>query len=408
MLTELARALPAALLFAVPVTALGGLLLHRMRRRSVTAAMTTLALVPLVAALAGVVAVSGFMYTPQLAGTLAVVGVVAAVTVPVAALLGRGFARDALWQREAREAERQAEASRRELVGWMSHDLRSPMAGIRGMVDALADGVVHRPDEVADYLARVRRETIRLAAMVDDLFQLSRATSAALRLELVPLALGEVVSDAVAAEAAAAAAAGVEVVADEPDRWPTVAGSDTELTRVVRNLLSNAVRHTPAGARVALSAGTTGTEAWLRVQDGCGGIPEADLDRIFDVGYRGAAARTPGPDSGAGLGLAIARALTEAHGGRLCGRELRAGLPLRAHPAAAAPGADAVPGRRELDEAAHPPVVGGPAQPERRPEADQPRPHPRTPTAVGHPYRPRCGAARCRATSVRGGVGLHQ
>ena len=89
MLTELARALPAALLFALPVTALGGLLLHRMRRRSVTAAMTTLALVPLVAALAGVVAVSGFMYTPQLAGTLAVVGVVAAVTVPVAALLGR-------------------------------------------------------------------------------------------------------------------------------------------------------------------------------------------------------------------------------------------------------------------------------------------------------------------------------
>ena len=155
MLAELARALPAALLFALPVTALGGLLLHRMRRRSVTAAMTTLALVPLVAALGGVVAVSGFMYTPQLAGTLAVVVVVAAVTVPVAALLGRGFARDALWQREAREAERRAEAARRELVGWMSHDLRSPMAGIRGMVDALADGVVHRPDEVADYLARI-------------------------------------------------------------------------------------------------------------------------------------------------------------------------------------------------------------------------------------------------------------
>ena len=161
VLAELARALPAALLFALPVTALGGLLLHRMRRRSVTAAMTTLALVPLVAALVGVVAVSGFMYTPQLADTLAVVVVVAAVTVPVAALLGRGFARDALWQREAREAERQAEAARRELVGWMSHDLRSPMAGIRGMVDALADGVVHRPDEVADYLGRIRRETIR-------------------------------------------------------------------------------------------------------------------------------------------------------------------------------------------------------------------------------------------------------
>jgi len=109
----------------------------------------------------------------------------------------------------------------------------------------------------------------------------------------------------------------VVVVADDPDRWPTVAGSDTELTRIVRNLLSNAVRHTPAGGRVELSAGTSGAQAWLRVQDACGGIPDADLERIFDVGYRGAAARTPGAESGAGLGLAIARALTEAHGGRL-------------------------------------------------------------------------------------------
>ena len=122
-----------------------------------------------------------------------------------------------------------------------------------------------------------------MAAMVDDLFQLSRATSAALRLELVPLALGEVVSDAVAAEAAAAAAAGVEVVADEPDRWPTVAGSDTELTRVIRNLLSNAVRHTPAGARVALSAGTTGARGVAagpgRLRRHPGGRPRPDLRR---------------------------------------------------------------------------------------------------------------------------------
>jgi signal transduction histidine kinase len=196
------------------------------------------------------------------------------------------------------------------------------------MVDALADGVVRRPEGVAEYHARVRRETIRLATMVEDLFQLSRATSPALRLERIPLALGEIVSDAVGAEAAAAAAAQVEVVADDPDRWPTVEGDDSELTRVVRNLLANAIRHTPAGGRVALSAGTSGpgpsgasgssgTEAWLRVQDACGGIPEPDLDRIFDVGYRGTAARTPDGGSGAGLGLAIARALTDAHGGRL-------------------------------------------------------------------------------------------
>jgi signal transduction histidine kinase len=187
------------------------------------------------------------------------------------------------------------------------------------MTDALADGVVHRPEEVADYLARIRRETMRMAEMVEDLFQLSRATSPALRLDLAPLALGEVVSDAVAAEAPAAAAAGVRVVARDPQGWPMVCGSDTELTRIVRNLLSNALRHTPAGEQVELSAGVGDDGVRLRVQDACGGIPDADLERIFDVGYRGAPARTPctGNGAGAGLGLAIARALAEAHGGRL-------------------------------------------------------------------------------------------
>ncbi len=316
MIAELVRVAPLALLFALPVAAVGGLVLHRLRRRSMTAAMTALGVVPLAAALSGVIAVSGFMYTPQLAGTVAVVAVVAAVTVPGAMLLGRGFARDALWAREMREAERRAEESRRTLVGGMSHDLRSPLAGIRGMTDALADGVVRDPAEVAEYLARIRRETVRMAAMVEDLFQLSRATSPALRLELVPVALGEVVSDAVAAESVTARG-DVTVVADAPQDWPTVLASDVELTRVVRNLLSNALRYTRPGGEVRLSAGTADGRAWLRVQDACGGIAEDDLDRVFDVGYRGTTARTPDEHSGAGLGLAIARALAEAHGGTL-------------------------------------------------------------------------------------------
>ncbi|WP_219419763.1 sensor histidine kinase [Pseudonocardia nigra] len=317
VVAELARAAPLALVFALPVMAVGGLVMHRMRRRSITAAMTALALLPLMAALVGVVAVSGFMYTPQLIGTIAVVVVVAAVTVPAALLLSSGLARDALWQREAVESERRAEAARRELVSWMSHDLRSPLAGIRGMTDAIVDGVVREPGDVSDYLGRIRREAIRMTAMVEDLFHLSRATSAALRLDIAPLALGEVVSDAVAAEAPAAAAAGVEISAADPEDWPTVAGSDVELTRVVHNLLTNALQHTPRGGRVRLTAGVAEDTAWLHVQDACGGIPGADLDRIFEVGFRGATARTPGSGSGAGLGLAIARALTDAHGGEL-------------------------------------------------------------------------------------------
>ncbi|MFR9805338.1 sensor histidine kinase [Pseudonocardia sp. RS010] len=321
MLGELARAAPLALVFALPVAVVGGLLLHRMRRRSITAAMTTLALVPLAAALGGVVGVSGLMYTPQLVGTIAVCVVVGLVTVPTAWWLGSRFARDALWQREASAAEletvRRAETARRELVAWMSHDLRSPLAGIRGMTDALAEGVVREPAEVADYLARIRRESDRMACMVEDLFQLSRATSAGLSLRLVPVALGELVSDAVATDAPAAEAAGVRIDAEDPDAWPVVPGSDAELTRAIRNLLTNAIRHTPAGERVVLSGGVREGRAWLRVQDGCGGIPEEDLDRVFDVGFRGSTARTPGEGPGAGLGLAIARAIAEAHGGSL-------------------------------------------------------------------------------------------
>jgi len=317
VLNELIRAAPLALLFSLPVAVVGGLLLEWMRRRSLTAAMTALVLVPVTAALVGVLGVSGFMYTPQLVGTIAVCIVVAAVTVPAALWLGRRVAREALWQHEAHEAERRAEASRRELVTGMSHDLRSPLAGILGMADALVDGVVREPDEVGLYLGRIRRETVRMAAMVEDLFELSRATSGTLQLQITRLALGEVCSDAVAAEAAAATSAGVDVVAVEPECWPTVLGSDSELTRVVRNVLSNAVRHTPAGAVVQLTAGVRNGEARLAVQDACGGIAEDDLPRIFDVGYRGTSARTPGEHAGAGLGLAIAKALVEAQHGRV-------------------------------------------------------------------------------------------
>jgi signal transduction histidine kinase len=305
---------PLALLFSLPVALLGALLLHRMRRRSLTAAVTVLVLVPVVAAFVGVVGVSGFMFSPQLAGFLAVCAVVAAITVPTAMVLGRGIARDVMWLHEAHDAERAAEASRRELVAWISHDLRTPLAGIRAMSEALADGVVSDADDVAEYARRIRGETVRLTGMVDDLFQLSRITSGALTLTLSAVPLHEVVSEAVAVEGVAAARKGVRVEAAE-SVWPVVRGSDPELARVVRNLLSNAIRHTPPDGAVVVAAGVTDDRAWLRVDDGCGGIPDDDLDRVFDVAFRGEGARTPDDESRGGLGLAIARGLVEAHDG---------------------------------------------------------------------------------------------
>lgn len=317
MLGELMHVVPVALLCSVPIVLAGAVLMYRMRARSITRSVTVLALVPLLAAFAGIVGVGGFMYSPLLGSTLVVVAVVAAVTVPTAIVLGRGIAGDLMWLHDARESERAAEQSRRELVAGLSHDLRTPLAGLRAMTEALVDGIVSEPEEITEYARRMRRETERLTAMVEDLFQLSRITSGALRLTLTPVSLSEVVSEAVAVEAVAAARKGVRVQA-APSDWPVVVGSDPELARVVRNLLSNAIRHTPPDGTVVVAAGTSEDQAWLRVDDACGGIPAEDMDRLFDVAFRGSTARTPGDDgSRGGLGLAIARGLVEAHKGEI-------------------------------------------------------------------------------------------
>jgi signal transduction histidine kinase len=320
MLTTALHIAPYAFLFSLPVLVLGGLVLYWLRRRSLAASMTVLVLVPLIAEVVGVLAVSGFMFDPILTTMLWVCLLVAVVTVPGAILLGRRIARRSIWEREARERERAAEASRRELIAWISHDLRSPVAGIRAMAEALADGVVDSPGDVTGYAERISAESARLSGMVDDLFELSKITTGALRLTMSAVPLGDVVSDAVAAQLPAARRKGVRLEADAR-MWPTVLGSDPELARVVRNLLANAVRHTPADGTVLVGVDVDGEHALIRVDDACGGIPDQELDRVFDVAFRGSPARTPsagsGEPAGAGLGLAIARGLVEAHQGRI-------------------------------------------------------------------------------------------
>jgi signal transduction histidine kinase len=319
LLTHVWHILPFALLFALPVAVLGGLVLFWLRHGSLASTLTVLVLVPVVATLVGVLGVSGFMFTPALTTMLVVCLLVAAVTVPAAIVLGRAIARRSVWEREARERERAAEASRRELVAWISHDLRSPLAGIRAMAEALADGVVAEPGEVAGYAQRISGETTRLSAMVDDLFELSRIMAGALRLTISAVPLREVVSDAVAAQAPLAEQKRVRVLASA-QTWPIVSGSDPELARVVRNLVSNAIRHTPPDGTIAVQVGADGAEAVLAVHDSCGGIPEDEIGRVFDVAFRGTQARTPEPSggtTGGGLGLAIAKGLVEAHRGRI-------------------------------------------------------------------------------------------
>ncbi len=287
-----------------------------LRGRSVTAHIVVVLLGTVLAVLGGILSAAWGMFISDHDLNVLVLVVSAAGAVSLASGLwaGRRLAQASVWAAEARERERRAEASRRDLVAWVSHDLRTPLAGLRAMTEALEDGVVSDPATVGEYHRRITVETNRMAGLVDDLFELSRISAGALRLTLEAVALGDVVSDAVASAGPIAAANQVRLVAGQAD-WPTVRGSEPELSRVVANLLRNAIRHTPSDGTVVVTGGRDDAGGWFAVSDGCGGIPEADLPRVFDVAFRGEAARTPG--AGGGLGLAIVRGLVDAHRGRV-------------------------------------------------------------------------------------------
>ncbi|MDI1464407.1 HAMP domain-containing sensor histidine kinase [Catellatospora sp. KI3] len=311
--------LVAALGGAAVVWLPGALLLRLLHRRSITLNICVLLAVTVLATLAGVFAAAGGMFISphDLTVLLIVVPLAGLVSLAIGWWLGRRLARSAMWAEDARAHERQVEAGRRDLVAWVSHDLRTPLAGMRAMAEALEDGVVSDPATVAEYHRRIRTGTDRMAALVDDLFELSRINSGALRLSPVDVPLGEVVSDAVAAAAPLAAARHVRLVT-EPGSWPLVRASEPELSRIVANLLLNAIRYTPSEGTVTVTGGRDAEGGWLAVADTCGGITDTDLPRVFDVAFRGAKARTPAGDTaGGGLGLAIVRGLVEAHGGRV-------------------------------------------------------------------------------------------
>jgi signal transduction histidine kinase len=211
----------------------------------------------------------------------------------------------------SRARERALEQARRQLVAWVSHDLRTPLAGIRAMAEALEDGLATDPPR---YHKQIRAEAERLATMVDNLFELSRIHSGTLQLSPDQIGLDDLVSDVLASTDALARERGIQLNG-RAARQLAVHADPRELSRALTNLLANAIRHTPPGGRVYVEARPEGGGAVLAVADGCGGIPEADLPHVFDLAWRGNDARSPAPESGAGLGLAIVRGVVEAHRG---------------------------------------------------------------------------------------------
>jgi signal transduction histidine kinase len=226
------------------------------------------------------------------------------------AALSRELAATSAKLAESRDRERALESSRRELVAWISHDLRTPLAGLRAMSEALEDGVAADPHR---YLRQMRTEVERLNGMVGDLFELSRIHAGALALTPSRVSVYDLIGDALAGADPLAREHGVRLVGGSVESVP-VDVDGKEMSRVLGNLLINAIRRTPTDGTVAISAERSSEGVVLSVTDGCGGIPEEDLPRVFDTGWRGTHARTP--PAGAGLGLAIVRGIVEAHRGQ--------------------------------------------------------------------------------------------
>lgn len=328
MPTDLTGVALLALAASLPVVLVGALVIRLARSWSVTVSMVALVLIPTLATYAGVFSASRSMTHPSFGAIAVVLAVVAVVTLPAAVMLARYQGRRAVWEQEIQDAERAAEQSRRQLVAFVSHDLRTPLAGIRALSEAIADGVVS-DDEVRSQAKVIEQESIRLSEMVDDLFEISKINAGAVAAPYERVALDEVVDDVVDIHHISAERAGVTLAVDLPASPVRVIGSDRALVRVLSNLVANAIAHTPAGGRVSLSMGADDRGAWVRVDDTGVGIADADLPRVFDVAYRGSNDRVPRSDSslpsGSGLGLAIASGLVRAHRGTLSARNLSTG-----------------------------------------------------------------------------------
>ena len=201
------------------------------------------------------------------------------------------------------------EQLRRDLVADIAHELRTPIAVLQAGHEALLDGVA---EPTPEQLASLRDEVLRLARMVGDLQTLAAADAAAMQLTLRPSELASIAATAADSLAGQFEAAGITL---HRQLTPVPVLADAHwLHQVVTNLLTNALKFTPAGGRVTIEAGPADGQARLRVSDTGAGIPAEELPRIFNRFWRGRQASTV---SGSGIGLAIAAELAQAHGGQL-------------------------------------------------------------------------------------------
>jgi signal transduction histidine kinase len=219
--------------------------------------------------------------------------------------------------RESEERRAAVDRERRELTTAVSHDLRTPLASLRVMVEALHDGVVADAGEVTRYYGTMRREIERLSRMIDDLFELAQIDAGALQLNRTTVDLRELAADVADTMEVQAGQKGIVLSLDCSGDAPVVEVDGARIERALSNLVRNALEHTPPGGTVDIRLRSDGGYVELAVADNGEGIGSDDLARIWERFYRGEKSRRHSTQNGdgAGLGLAIVRGIVEAHGG---------------------------------------------------------------------------------------------
>ena len=214
----------------------------------------------------------------------------------------------------ADQKQRELESLRRDLIAWVGHDLQTPLASMRAILEALSDGVVDEPEMVKRYLLTAQRDVMSLSALIDDLFQMSQLDAGGFPLHPADASLSDLISDTLESFSELAYRESITLDGKVESNVDPVVMDTQAIGRVLNNLISNALRHTPTGGEIRVYARRSASGVEVSVSDSGEGIHEEDIPHIFESFYRGEKSRNRGT-GGAGLGLAIARGILRAHGG---------------------------------------------------------------------------------------------
>lgn len=230
--------------------------------------------------------------------------------------LARSFNQMAAQLQIAKDKQEEVENLRRDLIAWVGHDLQTPLASIRAIVEALADGIVEEPADVQRYLGTAQKEIRALSNLIDDLFQMAQLDAGGVPLNCEFNSLSDLLSDTLETFSELAKRQDVHIHGRVAPGVDPVYMDAPLVGRVLTNMLTNALRHTPEGGSIRVSVSLD--DNWVHAQISNTGepIPEQDLPHIFDRFYRGEKSRSRAT-GGSGLGLAIARGIIEAHGGHI-------------------------------------------------------------------------------------------